>query len=194
MAHFWHLSKEGTHENFLERFNFTNGWKWHTLCKVRRWWRWCYRNVTVTIICWAMSIFISHFFPPKWAWKSAFHRNTWIAAASQRRRSRHWKLLGMKILIKQVKEIGLVPETMLRTQRSRPFPKPEKWLIFGNLAKGGPHEDFLESFIFTNGWKWYTLCKVKRWWRLCNGKVSVTIICWSMSIFISQNLPWKSAF
>ena len=61
------------------------------------------------------------------------------------------KLFGMKILIKQFKESGLAPETMLRTQRSRPFPKPEKWLIFGNLAKGGPHEDFLESFIFTNG-------------------------------------------
>ena len=33
----------------------------------------------------------------------------------------------------------------------RPFPKPEKWLIFGILAKGGLHENFLESFNSTNG-------------------------------------------
>ena len=37
------------------------------------------------------------------------------------------------------------------TQRSRPFPKPEKSLIFGISANGGPHENFLESFNFTNG-------------------------------------------
>ena len=52
----------------------------------------------------------------------------------------------MKFLIKHFKESGLAPETMLRTQRSRPFPKPEKWLIFSNLAKGGPHENLLERF------------------------------------------------
>ena len=40
---------------------------------------------------------------------------------------------------------------MLHTQRSRPFPKPKESLIFGFLAKGGPHETFLESFNFTNG-------------------------------------------
>ena len=37
------------------------------------------------------------------------------------------------------KESGLVLESMLRTQRSRPFPKPEKWLIFDNIAKWGAH-------------------------------------------------------
>ena len=55
--------------------------------------------------------------------------------------------------MKQFKESGLAPETMLRTQRSCPFPKLQKWLIFGILAKGGPHENFLESFKFTNGRK-----------------------------------------
>ena len=53
----------------------------------------------------------------------------------------------MKVLIKQFKENGLAPETMLRTQRNRPFPKPEKWLIFDILAKGGPHENFLKALI-----------------------------------------------
>ena len=57
----------------------------------------------------------------------------------------------MKVLIKHFKESGLAPETMLRTQRSRHFPKLEKLLIFGILAKGGPHEIFLESFNNTNG-------------------------------------------
>ena len=57
----------------------------------------------------------------------------------------------MKVLIKHFKESGLLPETMLRTQRSNPFPKSEKLLFFGNLAKGGPHEIILESFNFTNG-------------------------------------------
>ena len=57
----------------------------------------------------------------------------------------------MKVLIKHFKESGLAPETMLRTQRSRPFPKPEKSLIFGVLTKGGPHENFLESLNFRNG-------------------------------------------
>ena len=36
------------------------------------------------------------------------------------------------------KESGLAPETMLCSQRSRQFPEPEKWLIFGILAKGDP--------------------------------------------------------
>ena len=49
-------------------------------------------------------------------------------------------------LIKHFKEKGLVPETMLCTQRSRPFPKLEKWLIFCILAKGGPHENFYDAF------------------------------------------------
>ena len=57
------------------------------------------------------------------------------------------------IRIKHFKESGLAPETMLRTQSSCPFPKPEKWLIFGILAKREPHEKFLESFNVTNGCK-----------------------------------------
>ena len=64
---------------------------------------------------------------------------------------RSQKVTWMKDLIKHVKESGLAPESMLRTQRCRPFPKFEKWLIFGILAKGGPHENVLESFNFTNG-------------------------------------------
>ena len=40
---------------------------------------------------------------------------------------------------------GLAPETMLRTQPSRRFPKPEKSAIFGILAKRGSHENLLES-------------------------------------------------
>ena len=150
--------KGGLHENTLESFNFTNGWKWHVLCEVRRWWGWCNRK---------------------------------SGASGQGRLWRHWKLLGMKILIKHFKESGLVPKPMLRTQRSHPFPKPEKWLIFAILAKGGPHENFLESFNFTNGWKWHILCKMRRWWRWCIGKVAVTFICWAMSIFISQICPFK---
>ena len=50
-------------------------------------------------------------------------------------------------MIKHFKESGLAPETMPRTIRSRPFPKPEKWLILRILAKGGPHEKFLEASI-----------------------------------------------
>ena len=57
----------------------------------------------------------------------------------------------MKVLIKHLKENGLAPETMLCTQRSRQFLKPEKSLIFVILAKGGPHEKVLESFNFRNG-------------------------------------------
>ena len=49
------------------------------------------------------------------------------------------------------KESGLASETMLRTQRSRQFSKPEKSNIFGISPKGGPHDNFLESFNFTNG-------------------------------------------
>ena len=36
-------------------------------------------------------------------------------------------------------------------ERGRPFPKPEKLLVYGILAMGRPHENFLESFNFTNG-------------------------------------------
>ena len=53
----------------------------------------------------------------------------------------------MKVLIRHFKESGLAPETMLRTQRSRPFPKADNLLIFGILAKVGPHENFLEALI-----------------------------------------------
>ena len=53
----------------------------------------------------------------------------------------------MKVLIKHFKESGLLPETMLRTQRSSPFPKSEKWLIFGILAKGEPMKIFWKASI-----------------------------------------------
>ena len=52
----------------------------------------------------------------------------------------------MKVLIKHFKGSGLDPETKLRTQLCRTFPKPEKWLIFTILAKGGPHENFYDDF------------------------------------------------
>ena len=84
---------------------------------MRRWWRWCSGKVAVTIICWAMNIFISQICTSKWASKIAFYRINWNAAAGQRRLGRHWKLLWMKVLIKHFKESSLVPETMLRTQR-----------------------------------------------------------------------------
>ena len=115
---------------------------------MRRWWRWRNGKVALTIICLVMSIFISEICPLKWVWKSASYRTKWNASAGQRRLWRHWKLLGMKVLIKHFKESGLSSETMLRTQRSRPFPKPEKWLIFGILTKGWTHDNFWESFIF----------------------------------------------
>ena len=70
--------------------------------------------------------------------KSAVYRNNWNAAEGQRRLWRDWKLHVMKVLIKHFKESDLAPETMLRTQRSRKFPKPEKLLFFGILA-GGDH-------------------------------------------------------
>ena len=147
MAHSWHFSKWGPHENFFGSFYFTNSWKWHILCKMRRWSWWCNGKVTVTIIYWAMSIFISQTCPPKLAWKSAFFRNKWNAVAGQRRLWRHWKLPGMKFLIKHFKESGLAPDTMLHTQRNRPFPKPEKWLIFGYFAKRNPMKIFWKSSI-----------------------------------------------
>ena len=53
----------------------------------------------------------------------------------------------MKVLIKHFKESGLAPETMLRTQRSRSIPKPEKSLIFGVLAKGDPKNFFWKASI-----------------------------------------------
>ena len=124
------LAKGGPHDIFLESFHFTNGWKWHNFCKIRRLWRWFIKKLAVTIIFLAMSIFISQICPPKLAWKSSFYRNNWNAAAGQRRLWRHWKLLGIKVLIKHFKENGLAPETMLRRQRSRPFAKFEKKLFF----------------------------------------------------------------
>ena len=41
----------------------------------------------------------------------------------------------MNVLIKQFKEKGLAPQTTVSTQPSRRFPKHEKSLIFGILAK-----------------------------------------------------------
>ena len=146
------LAKLGSPSKFVCKLQFFKiGWKWHILCKMSRWWRWRNGKVALTIICLVMSIFISEICPLKWVWKSASYRNNWNASAGQRRLWRHWKLLGMKVLIKHFKKSGLSPETMLRTQRSRPFPKPEKWLIFGILTKGWAHDNFLESFIFRNG-------------------------------------------
>ena len=87
--------------------------------------------------------------PSKLDLKGAFHRSNWNAAAGQRRHCRHSKLLGMKVLIKHFKESGLAPETMLGTQRSRPFSEPAKSLVFGILANGGTHDNILESFSFT---------------------------------------------
>ena len=38
-------------------------------------------------------------------------------------------------------------ESRLRTQHNCIFPKHKKSVIFGILAKGGPHENFLEAQI-----------------------------------------------
>ena len=47
------------------------------------------------------------------------------------------KLIGMKVPIKHFKESDLAPKNLLRRQRSRLFPKPEKSVIFGMLGKQG---------------------------------------------------------
>ena len=134
---FFHFSKRGTPwKIFLEILNFRNGWKWHFLCKMRRFFRWFNGKVTVTISCWVMSFFIFQICPPKRAWKTAFYRSIWNADAGQRRPWRHWKILGMKHLIKYFKEICVARKTMLPTQSSPRFPKPEKSVIFGVLAQG----------------------------------------------------------
>ena len=80
-----------------------------------------------------MSMLISEI----WAWKICFYRNIWNAAVGQRRQWRQWNILGMKALIMHFKKSALASETMLRTQRSRRFPKPEKSVIFGILNEGG---------------------------------------------------------
>ena len=147
------LAKGGPHEKLLESWNFRNGWKWHILCRMRRWSRWCNGKVAATIFCRVRSILVSEIVRPKWAWKTCFYRNIWNAAAGQRRPWRQWNLLGMKVLIKHFKKSGLAPETMLRTQRSRPFFNLEKPVIFGILSKGGPHEKLVESWNFRNGSK-----------------------------------------
>ena len=67
--------------------------------------------------------------PSKMGLKKCFFVNNWNSAAGQRRLFRHLNILEMKVLIQHFKESGLAPETMLRKQRSCPFPKPEKWLI-----------------------------------------------------------------
>ena len=125
------LAKGGPQENFLENFNFTKPESYIFYVKwgadedgVMEKWLWL-----LFVELWTyLSPII---YPPKWAWKSAFYRNNWNAAAGKRPMCRHWKLLGMKVLIKHFKESGCTPETMLRRQCSRPFPKLEKWLIFG---------------------------------------------------------------
>ena len=52
------------------------------------------------------------------------------------------KVIGLEVRIKHLEGSGLDPEIMLRTERSRTLPKPEKWLIFGILAKGVPKKIF----------------------------------------------------
>ena len=61
--------------------------------------------------------------------KKTFYRNIWNAGAGQRWPWRHWKILGMKLLIKYFKKSGVAPEAMLATRRSPRFPKPEKSVI-----------------------------------------------------------------
>ena len=100
------------------------------------------------IFCQVISILVSEIYPPELALKTCSYPNICNAAGGQRRPWRYWKLLGMKILIKNFKKSGHSPETMLRTQRSRRFPNPEKSVIFFFiLAKRGPHEKMLESWI-----------------------------------------------
>ena len=53
--------------------------------------------------------------------------------------------------MRQFKENGLVPETTVRTQPSRRSPKHQISLIFGILAKGGPHEKKFGKLKF---YKW----------------------------------------
>ena len=87
--------------------------------------------------------------------KVVVFRQKWLYSAKRgcirvklvlfRKKLLQWKN-GMKVLIKHFKESGLALETMLHTQRSRPFPKPGKWLIFGILVKGGPRENFYDTF------------------------------------------------
>ena len=86
------------------------------------------------------------FFPSKMGLKKCFSPQHLDCRCGPTATVTSLKDTGMKVLIKHFKERGLAPETMLRTQRSRPFPKPEKWLIFGILAKGGPHENFYDAF------------------------------------------------
>ena len=187
------LAKEGPHESILESWNFRNGWKCHIWCKLRRWSRWCNGKVAVSTICWVMSILMSKFCPWKWAWKTRAYRNIWNAAAGQRQPWHHSKVLGVKVLIKQLKGSSLAPETMLCSQRSPRIPKAEKSVIFGTLAKGGTHEKFLESWNFLNGIKRHILCKQRHWSQWCNGKVADSIISWVISIYISKTCPPKWA-
>ena len=56
------------------------------------------------------------------------------------------KVTWKKVLIKYFRGSALDSETKLHTQRCRTFPKPEKWLIFGILAKGESHENFYDDF------------------------------------------------
>ena len=53
----------------------------------------------------------------------------------------------MNVLIKHFKESGLAPETMLRTQRSRPFLKSEKLLFLAFLQRGDPMTIFWKASI-----------------------------------------------
>ena len=56
----------------------------------------------------------------------------------------------------------------------------KKSVIFGILAKGGQHENFLESSNFRNGWKWHILCQIRCYSRCCNRKLAATFLCLDM--------------
>ena len=53
----------------------------------------------------------------------------------------------MKVLIKHFKESGLAPETMLCTQRSRSFAKPENSSFLAFQQMGDPMKIFWKASI-----------------------------------------------
>ena len=58
---------------------------------------------------------------------------------------RHWDPRAIKALIKEFKKSARMLPATLPTLRSSWFPKKGKSVIFGILAKKGPHENFLDS-------------------------------------------------
>ena len=100
------------------------------------------------------------------------------------------KLIGMKVPIKH-KESDLAPKNLLRRQRSRPFPKPEKSVIFGMLGKQG------------TTWKGFGKLKFYKWPKVTYymyNEALITMVRWksdcehyllSYEHFYLQNLPSK---